>query len=88
MPLLPRPPDGWVWADIFSGWIALFDTSKQHPLAGGVDATGCVVAPDALPKAMRLLPVENATRYAKIIAEEDAAAEAAWQSDFKYTTRE
>ena len=88
MPLLPRPPDGWVWADIFSGWIALFDTSKQHPLAGGVDATGCVVAPDALPKAMRLLPVENATRYAKIIAEEDAEAEAAWQSDFKYTTRE
>jgi hypothetical protein len=79
-PILPRPPAGWVWADALSGWIA-------NVTSGGTDeaqSARCIEMPDAEPKVMTLLPLANATAAAAMLAAQEARAEKAWDSDFKY----
>jgi len=60
--ILPPPPDGYVWADAVSGWVA-----SRH-------VRSCLEAPNGFPKVMRLLPLANASAAAASIFIEDHKA--------------
>ena len=77
---------GWVWADTLSGWFMANSTLQGtgEDLEGPPHNGNCIVAPSNEPMVLRLMPLANATATAKAMAAEEAKADEAWGSDYKY----